>query len=114
MSLALFLTYSSILTNVASKYSHNIYYYKEKSMAIIKKIVQQLSKTITPAIETTPLLYQFISICFFIGRFSNSVLHCNLNWWRSRWAVHKFFSLKNMYEQSTGGKIAIANECNIK
>ena len=33
----LFLTYSSILTNFAPEYSHKLYSYKKKSMAIIKK-----------------------------------------------------------------------------
>ena len=31
------LTYSSILTYFAPKYSHKLYSYKEKSMAIIEK-----------------------------------------------------------------------------
>ena len=50
--------------------------------------MQQLSETIMSVIEATPLLYQFLSIFFFIERFSDAVLHCNLNCLRSCWAMH--------------------------
>ena len=59
--------------------------------------MQQLSKTIMSAIESTPLLYQFLSIYFFIGRFSNVVLHCNLSWRRSCWAVHKLYMIGSIW-----------------
>ena len=49
------------------KYSYRLYSYKEKSMAMIKKIVLHVSETIMSAIKTTPLLYQFLLIWFFIG-----------------------------------------------
>ena len=71
--------------------------------------MQQVSEMIMSVIETTPLLYQFLLICFFIGRFSNAVLHYNLNWQRSL-----ICSLKNMDEKFTGGQIAIVNEGNVK
>ena len=91
------LTYSSILTYFAPKYSHKLYSYKDKSMAIIKKMVQQLNETIMSAIETTPLFCQFLSICFFIEQFLNAVLHCNLNWWRSCWAVQKLYMIGSIW-----------------
>ena len=110
------LNLSSILTILRLNTLIN-YILIKKEYGNNKKIVQHLSETI----PSTPLLYQFLSICFFVRRFSNAVLQCNLNWRRrccAVQAIHDWFnlicSLNNMYEQFTGGQIAIVNECDVK